>query len=222
MYSIFIFSIFFICLFLINFNIFDLKDSFYTNICFDFDFPINKDITLKDRLLTFYPNITACDPGCERIGINLTTMKAICRCQFIDILNNEFFKDNFIASNFIDEVYEFISETNIEVIKCYKYMFKYFFKLFGGYIVIVLIIFQIILSIFYFKFHLLNVKRYINRITQDYLDYLLEKDKDKHKRKEKIEKDEKEDKKREKNDKSKKKEKNEKEDKGNEKKKKKR
>ena len=202
-------------------NIFDLKDSFYTNICFDFDFPINRDITLKDRLLTFYPNITVCDPGCERIGINLTTMKAICRCQFIDILNSEFFKDNFIASNFVDEVYEFISETNIEVIKCYKYMFKYFFKLFGGYIVIVLIIFQIILSIFYFKFHLLNVKRYINRITQDYLDYLLEKDKDKHKRKEKIEKDEKEDKKREKNDKSKKKEKNEKEDKGNEKKRKK-
>ena len=162
-------------------NIFDIKDSFYTNICFDFDLPINKDIALKDRPLIFYPNITLCDLGCKFKGINLTIMRSICECLFVDIFNNDYIKDNYILSDFIDEVNSFISKTNIEVIKCYKYIFKYFSKSFGGYIVIALIIMQIILSYFYFKFHLLNIIGYIFRLTDNYLLFLLEKEQDKKK-----------------------------------------
>ena len=51
-------------------NIFNISDSFYRDICYDLDIPINKDITLKDRLLLFYPNVTLCDTGCQNIGIN--------------------------------------------------------------------------------------------------------------------------------------------------------
>ena len=153
-------------------NIFNSSDSFYTDICFDFDFPLNKDITLKDRLLLFYPNISLCDNGCKNIGINLTLMTAICECYFVDIINNELIQDNIIISNFVNEFYEIISESNLEVVKCYKYIFKYFTKLYGGYIVLVLVFNQIILTLYYCNKNVFNIKKYIFNITHNYIEYL--------------------------------------------------
>ena len=156
-------------------NVFDSSDSFYTNICYDYDSPVKKDITLKDRLLTFFPNITLCDPGCENNGVHLDTMTSICKCKFIDIINSRNIKDNIIFSKIGEEIYELISTTNLEVLKCYKYIFKHFFELFGGYIVIILLIIHIILSIFYFIFNSAKIKIYIYSLTENYIEYILDK-----------------------------------------------
>ena len=155
-----------------NINIFNISDEFYTDICYPFDSPINKDITLKDRLLTFYPNITLCEKNCENIGINLTDMTANCKCKFNDIINNQLFKDNVLINSFTNEILEYISQSNIEVVKCYKYILKYFKKSFGGYITIFFIFIQIILTIFYYRIDLFNIKNYIFKLTSQYLSYL--------------------------------------------------
>ena len=164
-----------ICLTKQGINVFDSSDNFYTNICYDYDSPVNKDITLKDRLLTFFPNITLCDPGCENNGVHLDTMTSICKCKFIDIINSRYIKDNIIFSKVGEEIYDFISSTNLEVLKCYKYIFKHFFELFGGYIVIILLIIHIILSILYFIFNSAKIKKYIYSLTENYIEYLLDK-----------------------------------------------
>ena len=52
---------------------------------YEFESPNDRDITLEDRLETFYPNVSLCDSGCKSTGVNLTSMKAICSCTFTDI-----------------------------------------------------------------------------------------------------------------------------------------
>ena len=153
-------------------NVFNLTDPFYTDICFHFDSPINKDITLKDRILTFYPNMTLCESGCENKGLNLTDMTALCKCKFNDIINNDLIKDNVFINSITNEVVEIISQSNLEVLKCFKYIFKNFKKSFGSFISIFLIFIHIILTFIYFRIDLSKIKNYIFNLTNQYLLYL--------------------------------------------------
>ena len=153
-------------------NIFNKSDAFYTDICFHFESPNNKDITLKDRLLLFFPNITLCDSMCENTGVNLTTMTAICKCQFNDIVNLELIQDNAIIGKNLNEAIEFITNSNLEVLKCYKYIFKYFKNSIGGYIIIISIAIIIPLSLYFYFKDLNLITKYIIEKTNEYLNYL--------------------------------------------------
>ena len=73
-----------------NINIFNISSEFYNDICYNFDSMIDKDITLKDRILLYYPNITLCESGCHIRGVNLTTLRAKCECKLNNIINNIF------------------------------------------------------------------------------------------------------------------------------------
>ena len=154
-------------------DVFNSSDPFYTDICYDYVAPGNKDITLKDRLLSIFPNISLCEKNCESKGVNFTDMTSICQCKFNDIINSDLIKDNALINNLVDEVFEIISQSNLQVLKCYKYLFKYFSKLFGGYISMIFIGIHIILSIIYFYSDLFEIKKYIFNIMDKYLSYLL-------------------------------------------------
>ena len=52
-----------------------------------FESPNGKDVPLKERFLLFYPNVTFCDDSCNNIGVNLTSMKAICECKLKNLLD---------------------------------------------------------------------------------------------------------------------------------------
>ena len=156
-----------------NINVFDINDAFYTDICFHYDSPNKKDITLKDRILSFFPNISLCDPGCEKKGINLTTMNAICECKFNDIINNELL-NNAIFSETFGETIELINNSNIEVLKCFKYIFKYFKKSIGGLIIIIGIGLYIPFTIIFILIDLKKIKAYTIEKTNNYLNYLLD------------------------------------------------
>ena len=84
-----------------NINIFNLSESFYTDLCYHFDNPLKKDIPLQDRISAFYINVTLYDGGCEAIGIDVGKMTDICDCKFVDIANNDIIKDNVILSNLV-------------------------------------------------------------------------------------------------------------------------
>ena len=115
-------------------NIFELNNEFYTDICFHFDSPNGKDSTLQDRIKTFYPNITLCDPGCKIKEINFTTMKAECECTFQDLLNknifeNDLFRDNVLIKESLDEITEMLYNLNLKILVCYQDVFDYkYFK----------------------------------------------------------------------------------------------
>lgn len=105
-------------------DIFNSSDEFYTDICYHFESPNGKDVPLADRIHTFYPNITLCEPSCVSKGVNYTSMESICECKFTSILNNDFIGDNVLLSNAIGEIADLLSSSNLIVLKCYKNAFK--------------------------------------------------------------------------------------------------
>ena len=157
-----------------NIDIFNLSSLFYTDICYHFNSPIDKDIALKDRFQLYYPNITLCENGCEIKGINLTNFKAKCECKLNNLLNNNLFQNNILYQSKINEIVDIVSKTNIEVVKCYKDLLdpKYLFSSLGAYIILTFLIIQIILTIIYFSISSFLIKKYIFDITEKYLFYL--------------------------------------------------
>ena len=153
-----------------NIDVFDSSGAFYTDLCYEFDSPVNRDITLEDRLETFYPNISLCDPGCQSKGVNLTTMKAICSCSFSDISSAGLVSD----IQYLNEIFEIISSSNIMVLKCMKYMFKRFSSSVGGYLMIFCIIIVAICGLVFYCRDLEKMKKYIINKTTAYINYLNE------------------------------------------------
>ena len=152
-------------------NIFNLSDEFYTDLCFHFKSPNGKDVPLKDRILLFYPNITLCDEGCESKGVNLTSMESICKCQFNDIMSNELIEGNALIKGTVDEISELLSSSNLNVLQCYKDVFKkeYFIKNTGGYIFIFITVAEISLTMIFFIDGYPKIIKFVYNLTENFL-----------------------------------------------------
>ncbi len=159
-------------------NVFNLSGAFYSDLCYHFKSSINKDIALKDRFLLFYPNITLCENGCHIKGVNLTTFKGICECKFNNLMNSmNVLEHNALYENSFGQIQNIISETNIEVVKCYKDLFypKYIISNLGFYIFLLFLILQIILTIIYYRHSLFSFTKYVYDLTESFYYYLLSK-----------------------------------------------
>ena len=133
-----------------NIDVFNLSSVFYTDICFHFDSFIGKDIALKDRILLCFPNVTLCENNCQIKGVNLTNLKAICECKFNNILSNSLGTD-LLSQSQLGDIKNILGQTNIEIIKCYKDIFKYkfFISSSGNFLILILILCQVICTIIY-------------------------------------------------------------------------
>ena len=157
-----------------NINLFNTSSDFYNDICFHFESPNGKDITLRDRLLDYYPNITLCNEGCFCEGINLTSMMAICQCKFTEILSGNIFKENAFVSKISEEIIEIITLSNLEILKCYKdiFKYKYFIKNTGGFIILGVIFFQSICMIIFICKSVNKMRKYSFGLIEIYLRYI--------------------------------------------------
>ena len=153
-------------------NIFDINNSFFTDICFDFDNPVKKDIILSDRIKYFFRNVSLCNDGCEYKGINLENMTATCNCLFNDILNNELIKENDLISDSIEDNLDLTYSNNFLVFKCFKYALKHFTSSIGCWITLILSLVQFVMVLLYFYMDLPKIKIYINSLTERYLSFL--------------------------------------------------
>ncbi len=152
-------------------NIFNLSDDFYTDICYQYESPNGKDVPVKERIHIYYPNITLCESGCSTKGINLTSMESICLCYFSSILNNEYIEENVLIENSIREVTDIFSNSNLDVLKCYKDVFKIEFikKGIGGFIIISIFVFEIIFSMIFLFYNMDQIKKYIYDISEQFI-----------------------------------------------------
>ena len=152
-------------------NIFDINDPFFTDICFDFDNPLKKDIPLSSRIQDLFPNVSVCDKGCQYNGIDLDGMTASCDCTFNDIANNELLKDT-ILSDTLGELFDFINSSNLQVFKCFEYIFKHFSRSIGGWISLFIIVVHIVMIVLYFIIELSKIKVNIFSLTKKYVEYI--------------------------------------------------
>jgi hypothetical protein len=132
-----------------NIDIFNASDIFYNDLCCIYESPNGRDVPLKERIILFYPNVTLCDESCNNIGVNLTSMKAICECKLKEFLNEA--KD--VTKLIGLELAELIDSISIDVLKCFKtvFQYKYFINCYGGFISLFLIIIQSICVIIFYK-----------------------------------------------------------------------
>ena len=155
-------------------NIFNSSDVFYTDLCFYYESPNGKDVPLKERILLFYPNVTLCDDSCNNIGVNLTSMKAICKCTLRDLLNEAKDATKLLGLDFSD----LVDSLSIDVIKCYKtvFQYKYFVKCYGGFMCLILIVLQTICVIVAYKVSIYDLRKNAFWLVQNYTNILQSQD----------------------------------------------
>ena len=152
----------------------DKNSDFYMDLCFHFKSPDGKDIPLKERIKLFFPNVSLCKEGCSFKGINKATNKSKCECKLNDLIDNDIIEGNKFLQNTMAEFKTLMQKTNIEVLRCYKDLFKgeFYISNHGSFIILGLLIIQIILTIIYYKKYIFAMRKYLFNLTQNYLSYL--------------------------------------------------
>ena len=147
-------------------DIFDPSNRFYSDLCYYFESPNGKDIPLKDRITSFFPNITLCDPGCNNLGVDLEKMKAKCECTFNKLLNNDIISNLNVGA--VNEVIDIINSLNLNVLQCFMDIFnpKYFQKCIGGFIMLGCLIIQIICVVKFLSNGLYYIRKYIISLSE--------------------------------------------------------
>ena len=154
-------------------DVFNLSSELYTDLCYHFDSPVKKDVAMKDRVKLFYPNITLCENGCNIKGINITTMKAECECKLDNLMNNNILSNNVWYQAQVKEIEEILSEINFSIIKCGSKIFKEDFAAYTGSVIIsVLILVQIVLTIYHFVDGITPLKKYLFIIVNAYSNFI--------------------------------------------------
>ena len=143
-----------------NKDVFNLSSDFYKDICYYFESPIKKDISLKDRVKIFFPNISFCENGCTIKSINATSMKAECDCKINNIFNDNPLSNNAFYKTQLGDIEELISQINIEILKCSSNLFKHkkASSFIGSFIILSLIVIQLLFTVFYFIFNVTPIK----------------------------------------------------------------
>ena len=161
-------------------NIFDKSDSFYSDICYDYNYSskIGKDIALQDRIKLFYPNISLCDADCTQTSINLENYTAICECQFNNLSGSpkkiekkEDIKD-ILMENLVGDILDFFSSSNIKAGKCFSKSSHSLKGSYGIYIAISLFVISGISSAVFYLSGLNKIKLYVYQNMEKYLNYI--------------------------------------------------
>ena len=132
------------------------SDEYYNNKCFGTTSDSGTDICLKDRRNNFIEqNLTLCEDNCILIDYNYTNKRAKCNCKIkikLPTIDENRIDKNKLLKSFTDVKGYF---TNIDVVKCYKTVFKkkVIVKNIGFFIWVTILFFlSICFILFYYKY----------------------------------------------------------------------
>ena len=111
-----------------GYNLFDLNDSFYNDICSTYTTEDGTDLTLSERKNLIYnnnANVSMCQDDCTFQFYNLTTKRAKCDCspqkgETITDISKLKFDKNVLANSFFIT----LKNSNFLVLKCFKLVFS--------------------------------------------------------------------------------------------------
>ena len=151
----------------INVDVFNIKDSFFNDICYSYSDSEN-DVILADRIINFYKNYTLCQEGCTYLEANLEMMTIICDCKVKQNITTN------LTNSIFSQIPSLLKTSLLEIVKCYKLVFSWKNKLknIGFFIFSFLIIFHIPLLFLYFRKGIKPIKEYLKKemIENGYLD----------------------------------------------------
>ena len=155
-----------------GYNLFDINDPFYNDVCTTYTSENKTDVNIKDRqneIFSNYGNITLCQSGCTFISYNDKTKKVKCNCN-VQINNTETDTKKLVFGKEIWNTFlKSIKNSNFLILKCYESAFDFtqLSKNIGRIIMtIISIIFLIFLFIFLIKDRS-NIDKYIILVIQN-------------------------------------------------------
>ena len=102
-----------------NVDILNIKDHFFTDICYPFS-ENNSDMILKDRRTNIYQNYSLCDNNCEYDRINISSMIIRCNCEVKKDIDTKKPPLKF------EKIYvDLFSESTFGVSKCFNLVFDF-------------------------------------------------------------------------------------------------
>ena len=112
-----------------GYNLFDLNDSFYHDVCTTYTTEDGTDLVLIDRMNIYYDhaqNVYLCQEGCEFVQYNETTKKSKCNCNIKNKLSTMDIKDiKFDKALIVDDfLLKSLTNSNFRVLQCYKLIFS--------------------------------------------------------------------------------------------------
>ena len=129
------------------------SSEYYNDRCFSFKTNSGTDIILNDRKNEYNQNnMSLCEENCEYNGYNLTSKNVLCKCNIKKNTHN-LLNINYNSDKLINKILDFKSNSNIEVVKCYRNLFtkEGILNNIGNYFVISIIIIFIISTILFWK-----------------------------------------------------------------------
>ena len=141
-----------------GYDMFNINDPFYQDICTPYDSSNGTDIFLSDRINYIYNNDdTQCQPNCHLSQYSLETKYLNCSCSTNDDEdknNNEEQNEKCSAKKIYESFYEVLKYSNYDIIKCYKLLLNKN---------VITVNLGSIISIIFFSCYLVCVIIYINR-----------------------------------------------------------
>ena len=194
-----------------GYNIFDINDTFYNDICATYTAQNGADMTLssrKERIYDSVKDMDLCQEGCEFQSFNTSTSSANCYCQ---VQTEETVVDSsnlfFDKKEFYDGFYKTLYNSNFRVVKCIKLLFslKGMNSNYGFYFMAVLIVVFVVFVVIHIKkghgkitniIKIIITRKETNGIKDDnivnsYMEKMEEKNEDKKEDKKEDEKEEK-------------------------------
>ena len=122
-----------------GYDLFNIDDPFYNDICSPYKSENGTDVLLSDRKNDYYNNnYTTCQSNCEYSSFDSDYKFLKCECKVIvdDIDINDFDK---FSEEIYKNFYDILKNSNYKVMKCYKLVFnsKYLKKNIGSFIILI-------------------------------------------------------------------------------------
>ena len=122
-----------------GYDLFNIKDSFYNDICSKYKSDRGTDVILTDRKNIYYTKETICQKNCQYSEYSIATQYLKCECPISEEKIYTVDMERFSGIASLESFYKVLKYSNYKVVKCYNLIFnkKYFSKNYGSIIVIV-------------------------------------------------------------------------------------
>ena len=109
----------------LGYDLFDINNKFYQDICTPYKSENGTDVLLSDRINYFYNNEeTQCQPNCQLSGYFLESQNIKCKCEIIENDINVENKQEEEAKSIYKSFYDILKYSNYKVLKCFKLAFN--------------------------------------------------------------------------------------------------
>ena len=150
----------------LGYDLFNINDKFYQDICTPYKSSNNTDVLLVDRINDYYKNDeTQCQPGCTFSDYSFETksLKCYCNVESSEINLRKVYDGG--SRSLYKSFYDVLKYSNYKVLKCYKLAFRLinFTINYGCILSVIYFVIYLIFSIVYFIKGTEGLKKEISR-----------------------------------------------------------